>query len=66
MKESDAKYKIYLHQDENRHRVVDVTAIDGMFMATQYDISWREDLFDGWDFYDISQSCEFTRGGAES
>lgn len=54
------------YQDENGHGVVDVMAIDGMFMATQYDIPWREDLFDGWDFYDISQSCEFTRGGAES
>lgn len=41
----------------------EVMAIDGMFMATQYDIAWREDLFDGWDFYDISQSCEFIRAG---
>lgn len=41
----------------------DVMALDGMFMATQYDIPWREDIFDGWDFYDISQSCEFIRAG---
>jgi len=38
-----------------------VQAIDGIFMATQYDIPWREDLFKGWHFYDISQSMEFLR-----
>lgn len=36
----------------------DVACIDGLLMATQYDIPWREELFDGWDFYDISHSCE--------
>ncbi len=41
----------------------EVEAIDGMLMATQYDIPWREDLFDGWDFYDISQSFEFRKQG---
>lgn len=40
-----------------------VEAIDGLLMATQYDIPWREDLFDGWDFYDVSQSFEFRRAG---
>lgn len=38
-------------------------ALDGLFLATQYDIPWREDLFDGWDYYDISQCFEFTRAG---
>lgn len=38
-------------------------AIDGLLMATQYDITWREDLFKGWDFYDVSQSQEFIRNG---
>lgn len=51
------------YQDGKSYRPIDVMAIDGMFMATQYDIEWREDLFDGWDFYDISQSCEFARNG---
>lgn len=37
------------------------TAVDGMFMATQYDVDWREDLFRGWHFYDISQCLEFRR-----
>jgi hypothetical protein len=26
-------------------------------------VPWREDLFGGWDFYDISQSFEFRRVG---
>lgn len=43
--------------------LVPVQAIDGMFMATQYDIEWREDIIEGWDYYDISQSCEFIRKG---
>ena len=41
----------------------EVEAIDGIFMATQYDIPWRIDLFTGWHFYDISQSKEFARAG---
>lgn len=42
---------------------VSVAAIDGLFMATQYDLSWRADLFHGWHFYDISQSREFINAG---
>lgn len=38
-----------------------VEAIDGVMMVTQYDIEWREDIFTGWHFYDISQSMEFNR-----
>jgi hypothetical protein len=41
----------------------EVEAVDGIFMATQYDIPWRADLFTGWHFYDISQSQEFRRAG---
>lgn len=40
-----------------------VQVVDGLFLATQYDIPWREDLFDGWDFYDMSQCMEFRRKG---
>lgn len=40
-----------------------VKCIDGLIMVTQYDIPWREDVFDGWHFYDISQSLEFKRSG---
>ncbi len=122
MRESDAKYKIYLHQDVlivNRNfladlleifadssigmagmvgsprfpkhavmwygervgriytsnvlqagvsimggeKLCDVEAIDGLLMATQYDVPWREDMFKGWDFYDVSQSFEFRKRG---
>lgn len=122
MNATDAKYKVYLHQDVfiiNRHFIQDildifsqdanigmiglvgsqqmpenavmwsgdrvqnsqeqvewenyryhledgvweVECIDGLLMATQYDVPWREDLFDGWDFYDVSQSCEMRRRG---
>ena len=33
-----------------------VRAVDGMLMITQYDVNWREDMFDAFDFYDISQA----------
>lgn len=41
----------------------DVECVDGLLMATQYDIPWRDDLFDGWDFYDISQCFEMRKRG---
>jgi hypothetical protein len=40
-----------------------VSIIDGLIMITQYDIPWREDIFNGWHFYDASQSLEFTKNG---
>ena len=42
---------------------IDVEAVDGLFIATQYDIEWREDLFTGWHLYDASQCLEFRRRG---
>ena len=128
MQQSDAKYKIYLHQDTyilNQHFIYDiislfarypqlgmlgmigsktipngvwwnsplaygtvyysprksevgllsqhrvrldyekVRAIDGLIMVTQYDLVWREDLFQGWHFYDVSQCLEFEKAGYE-
>lgn len=47
----------------NDKSVIPVSAIDGMIMITQYDIRWREDVFDGFDFYDASQSIEFYKAG---
>lgn len=41
----------------------EVQCIDGLIMATQYDLPWREDIFTGWHFYDLSQSMEFSRAG---
>jgi glycosyltransferase involved in cell wall biosynthesis len=40
-----------------------VQAVDGIAMITQYDLPWRDDIFKGWHFYDISQSFEFIRAG---
>ena len=42
---------------------MEMEAVDGLLMATQYDLPWREDLFTGWDFYDVSQSFEFRKNG---
>ena len=42
---------------------VEVEAADGLLLATQYDIPWREELFRGWHFYDTSQCMEFARRG---
>lgn len=40
-----------------------VEAVDGLLIATQYDVPWREDLFHDFDFYDVSQSFEMRRSG---
>lgn len=40
-----------------------VESIDGFIMVTQYDVEWREDIFDGWHFYDASQCTEFRKKG---
>ncbi|MCR5099527.1 MAG: methyltransferase domain-containing protein [Lachnospiraceae bacterium] len=42
---------------------IEVDALDGIILCTQYDISWREDIFDKWHFYDVSQCREFIRKG---
>lgn len=47
----------------NYQNIYDVKCVDGFLIATQYDLSWREDVFDGWDFYDVSQSFEFRKAG---
>lgn len=44
-------------------QLYEVDVIDGMLMITKEDIPWRSDLFDGWDYYDLSQSYEFKRRG---
>ncbi|WP_238916926.1 glycosyltransferase [Clostridium sp. YIM B02555] len=41
----------------------EVKGIDGLIIITQYDLPWRDDIFDGWHFYDLSQSVEFLRKG---
>lgn len=41
----------------------EVKAIDGMIICTQKDVLWRDDIFTGWHFYDISQCVEFDLRG---
>lgn len=56
----------YLHETLSQwgnQSLTEVEAIDGLMMITQYDLPWREDVFDKWDFYDCSQSQEFIRRG---
>lgn len=40
-----------------------VAVVDGLLMVTRYDVPWREDLVDGFHFYDLSQCLEFARRG---
>ncbi len=40
-----------------------VEAVDGLLIATQYDVPWRADLFTHFDFYDVSQSFEMRKAG---
>ena len=57
------KTQLFVASDKQNKPYTEVEAVDGLFIATQYDVKWREDIFDGWDFYDISQSEEFHRAG---
>lgn len=41
----------------------EVQALDGLILSTQYDIAWREDLFKGFHYYDISQCVEVKKSG---
>ena len=45
---------------------VEVDCVDGMLIATQYDVEWREDIFQKWHFYDRSICMEFRRKGYKS
>jgi len=53
--------------DSYQYRISDglwnVQAVDGLMIITSKDIPWRKDIFDGWDFYDVSQSFEMIRAG---
>lgn len=40
-----------------------VEAVDGLMIITGRDIPWREDLFDGWHFYDASICAEARKLG---
>lgn len=40
-----------------------VAIIDGLFMATSYDLPWNTEDLDGWDYYDAFQSMNFLENG---
>lgn len=54
-------YKKYNYADSMKGYYVDV--IDGFLMATSYDIPFRTDIIEAWDFYDVSTSLEYLRAG---
>ena len=60
---SNSIYSSSYNEFQKIYTPTQVKAIDRFLMATQYDILWREDIFTGWDFYDISQSFEFRKAG---
>lgn len=53
-----------IHGNENNSQkdIAEVSAIDGMFMVTQYDILWNEKI-SGWHFYDIAHCMEMRKAG---
>ena len=51
------------HCDEPDGDFQEVESVDGFFLATQYDLNWRDDLFDGWHLYDTSLCKEMSRAG---
>lgn len=63
------KCREYEGSDYNRYNYSindgfwEVDVVDGFLIATAYDIPWREDIFDGWDFYDVSMSLEMKKNG---
>ena len=56
-------WKVVKIEDKTKAFINDVEAVDGMLMVTSVDVTWREDIFDGWDFYDVSQAMEFHKAG---
>lgn len=54
----------YEHEKISKDSIIyEAESVDGFMMATCVDIPWRSDIFDGWDFYDVSQSFEARRKG---
>lgn len=61
--ENHARNMSLLQFDGQASPAADVEAIDGFLFATRYDIPFRADIFDGWHFYDASQTAEFRKRG---
>lgn len=47
--------------DNSKNHIEKAQGLDGLMLITQYDLPWREDIFDGWHFYDVSQCMEFIK-----
>lgn len=59
--QGDVPGKLHFDFDVNSD-LNEVAIIDGLMMITSKDIEWDE-RFDGWDFYDASQSMRFLQKG---
>ncbi|SEM94538.1 hypothetical protein SAMN05216431_11520 [Ligilactobacillus sp. WC1T17] len=59
---SQGQNKIFNFEHDLKH-TMPAMVVDGFLMCTQYDLPWREDVFDGWHFYDASQCFEFQKQG---
>ncbi|WP_234119733.1 glycosyltransferase [Clostridium hydrogenum] len=49
--------------NEVKGNYVEVKSVDGFLLATNQDIQWREDIFTGLHFYDLSQCVEYILKG---
>lgn len=56
-------HETVLARNYKDNKNIDAILCDGFMLATSKDIVWREDVFDGWDFYDASQCMEYIRRG---
>lgn len=61
LRNSTSEYYYKLNNIMEKYEIVE--AIDGLIMVTQFDIKWKEEIFDGLYFYDISQCLEFKKKG---
>ena len=58
----DELIDIDMRLQETDQCCIPVQAVDGLFIATQYDIEWDERIYK-WHMYDISQSIRFKESG---
>lgn len=60
---TDDKYDLKNYRFDIYDGIVDVDTVDGLLMVTSDDVVFPKDIFDGWDFYDVSLSFEFAKAG---
>lgn len=58
-----ADYQYEMRDENDDLALYDVVSVDGFLFATAYDVPLRPELFEGWDFYDVSTSLEYKRKG---